>query len=107
MTTSIRTDADYRVLYRLNEVGGSDALMRILNASGAANLTCCPECLVDDFTHAKGCKLAAQCVLDEVSLDEAAFILPKRPWYSKKLTDGQERARRICEGLPLHRPRRP
>jgi len=30
-----------------------------LNENGFANLTCCPHCHVDDFTHVEGCALAA------------------------------------------------
>lgn len=30
---------------------------RYFNDSGYANLTCCPQCRVDDFTHVEGCGL--------------------------------------------------
>jgi hypothetical protein len=29
-----------------------------LNSNGFCNLTCCPECHVDDFTHVEGCETA-------------------------------------------------
>lgn len=29
-----------------------------LNVNGFANMTCCPICHVDDFTHVEGCPLA-------------------------------------------------
>ena len=29
-----------------------------LNANGFANLTCCPECHVDDFVHVEGCTIS-------------------------------------------------
>ena len=36
----------------------SDTMMNWLNANGFANLTCCPVCHVDDFTHVESCPLA-------------------------------------------------
>jgi len=47
---------DYKILQVLNEMS-SDKLMGILNSYGAANLTVCPKCGVDDFTHVEGCDL--------------------------------------------------
>ena len=32
-------------------------LARILNENGGANITCCPECRVDDFVHVEGCSV--------------------------------------------------
>lgn len=29
-----------------------------LNVNGFANMTCCPVCHVDDFTHVEGCRLS-------------------------------------------------
>jgi len=43
---------------RLNVIATLDArLAGILNRNGACNLTVCPECKVDDFTHAENCKI--------------------------------------------------
>ena len=39
-----------------------------LNQNGFCNLTCCPECHVDDFTHFEGC-------LTGYALDETAKLL--------------------------------
>lgn len=35
-------------------------LHRILNDNGGANITCCPECSVDDFVHVEGCSVGAE-----------------------------------------------
>ena len=40
---------------------GLNLLGTILNNNGAPNLTVCPECHVDDFTHVEGCKLGEKC----------------------------------------------
>ena len=49
-----------------------------LNANGFCNLTCCPRCHVDDFTHVEGCQMgdALNIILDLIeqqkpTLDQA------------------------------------
>jgi hypothetical protein len=37
-----------------------DSIMDWLNQNGFCNLTVCPECRVDDFTHVEGCKIGDQ-----------------------------------------------
>jgi hypothetical protein len=54
---------EYKKLFALNEIDPS--LAGILSLNGAANLTVCPECLVDDFVHVQGC-----CVGNELDPDE-------------------------------------
>lgn len=46
---------DYIELSLINEV--HDNLVSILCRSGATNLTCCPECSIDDFIHVEGCSI--------------------------------------------------
>ena len=48
---------DYTFLEWL-DVSFDGKLAAILNRSGAASLTVCPECRVDDFTHVEGCSLS-------------------------------------------------
>ena len=47
----------YVALAIANQFDGA-SVYRWLNAHGFANLTCCPECHVDDFCHASGCSVA-------------------------------------------------
>ena len=55
--SDVLTREDYQILDAAdNESDGEVA--RILNENGCANLTVCPECFVDDFTHVEGCSLA-------------------------------------------------
>jgi len=54
------TRKDYLTLFKIN-CECDDALMSVLNRTGAANLTVCPECHVDDFTHVEGCTLGEEC----------------------------------------------
>lgn len=77
---SVKRAADYRVLSRLNDVCEHDELMDVLNRCGAANMTVCPECRVDDFTHVEGCVLGDLCDRDRNELDAEAIILPTRRW---------------------------
>ena len=46
----------YLKLQKLNYLS-RDVLYKILNDNGAANLTVCPSCKVDDFVHVVGCPL--------------------------------------------------
>jgi hypothetical protein len=46
---------DYMLLSIANEE--YNYLCRILNRNGAANMTVCPECGCDDFTHVESCSL--------------------------------------------------
>jgi hypothetical protein len=43
---------------------GDERVLDWLNANGFCNLTCCPECHVDDFTHVEGCLIGY--ALDEI-----------------------------------------
>ena len=45
----------YQALQIAHYNSEGDEIIRWLNANGFANLTCCPECRVDDFTHVEGC----------------------------------------------------
>lgn len=36
----------------------NDDIVNWLNANGFCNLTCCPECHTDDFTHVEGCSIS-------------------------------------------------
>lgn len=40
------------------EESNGTEVMDWLNLNGFANLTICPECHVDDFTHVEGCSIA-------------------------------------------------
>jgi hypothetical protein len=51
-------DADYLFLQAINDNLDDDKLTGILNRNGSANLTVCPHCHVDDFTHVEGCDLS-------------------------------------------------
>jgi hypothetical protein len=48
---------DYVLLRDLN-LSTKGELAVVLNRNGAANLTVCPRCRVDDFVHVEGCQLA-------------------------------------------------
>lgn len=52
-----RFDALELTIYRaLRDADAKDPdVMRWLNYTGYANLTVCPRCRVDDFTHVRGC----------------------------------------------------
>lgn len=50
-----KSSEDYRFLERI-DLDNDGRLAMLLNALGAASLTVCPECRVDDFTHVEGCK---------------------------------------------------
>lgn len=43
---------------------------RFLNKNGYPNLTCCPNCHVDDFVHVEGCKFSENeiSVVDKINL---------------------------------------
>jgi len=58
----------YIALAMADQQEPGDELPNWLNANGFANLTCCPECHVDDFVHVEGCTLGNR-------LDEAAKLL--------------------------------
>lgn len=46
-----------------------DSIPDWLNANGFANMTCCPECHVDDFGHVQGCKVGNFLALAETSME--------------------------------------
>ena len=46
----------YQMLQKLNCIS-QDKLTQILNNNGAANLTVCPVCKIDDFIHVEDCPL--------------------------------------------------
>jgi len=52
------TRDDYLIL--IEAVDHFPDLEGVLNRNGGANMTVCPECHVDDFTHVEGCTLAAE-----------------------------------------------
>lgn len=49
----------YGALAMADRKASNNDLLDWLNSNGFANLTCCPECHVDDFTHVEGCRIAA------------------------------------------------
>lgn len=51
------TPAQYIVLQRVARLTDWK-LETLLNQNGGANMTVCPWCRVDDFTHVEGCGLA-------------------------------------------------
>lgn len=61
-----------------------------LNANGFCNLTCCPECHVDDFTHVQGCLVG-------YALDEIAKLLATQ---KRKL---DPKIRKLAEDVRLRR----
>jgi len=46
------------VALSLLDADSTEDIAAWLNENGFANLTCCPRCHVDDFTHVEGCSLA-------------------------------------------------
>lgn len=52
--------------------GGGDKLTDWLNLNGFANLTCCPLCRVDDFTHVENCQLG-KVLLAAAAISRAAL----------------------------------
>lgn len=76
---SMLNDRDYAILEFL-DVMLSGELRRILNRYGAARLTGCPKCLVDDFIHIEGCPLSTGAVPEAVEfLHEALSTQVKNP----------------------------
>ena len=51
------SENDYRTLQDLDRMSAG-ALLGVLNRNGAAHLTICPRCHVDDFVHVENCPLA-------------------------------------------------
>lgn len=47
---------DYTELYRADFISRGK-VREVLNRNGAANMTVCPLCHCDDFTHVQGCKM--------------------------------------------------
>lgn len=47
---------DYLFLQKL-DVEADGKLAGVLSRNGAASLTVCPRCRIDDFTHVEGCPL--------------------------------------------------
>jgi hypothetical protein len=54
----IPSPEDYMILANLDGIG-KGAVCRVLNRY-APNLTVCPECRVDDFTHVATCSILAK-----------------------------------------------
>jgi len=52
--------AVYLALARVDKAAESNDFLSWLNNNGFCNLTVCPECRVDDFTHVEGCSIAAE-----------------------------------------------
>lgn len=48
-------EKDYLILQSI-DIERETVLGVILNRYGASNLTVCPRCHVDDFTHGEGCE---------------------------------------------------
>jgi hypothetical protein len=53
-----------------------------LNNNGFCNLTCCPMCHVDDFTHVEGCKLGNLLDKMQQKLRECRLVL--WPWLANQ-----------------------
>lgn len=47
----------YAALAMADRQEPEDAILNWLNRNGFCNLTCCPVCHVDDFTHVEGCTM--------------------------------------------------
>lgn len=47
----------YIALARLDLSRDDNDVMNWLNENGFPNMTCCPECHVDDFVHSEGCSI--------------------------------------------------
>lgn len=60
----------YAALAMADRQEPGDDLPNWLNLNGFPNLTVCPECHVDDFTHVEGCRIAA-------ALDQATATIEK------------------------------
>jgi len=48
----------YMALALADELYLNDDPLNWLNENGFCNLTVCPECRTDDFTHVEGCRIA-------------------------------------------------
>ena len=59
MSKKLATKKDYMILANLDSIS-KGSLMRVLNRN-APNLTICPECHVDDFTHLDTCSICREC----------------------------------------------
>ncbi len=60
----------YAALAMADRQEPGDEIPDWLNANGFCNLTCCPQCHVDDFTHVEGCAIAN-------ALDQATEAITK------------------------------
>jgi hypothetical protein len=58
----------YQVLAVLDSQSEDGQVYRWLNANGFCNVTVCPECSVDDFTHFQGCALGESIRLSSESV---------------------------------------
>ena len=52
---------DYKTLFFNQYYVG---FAEVLNRNGLCNLTVCPECGCDDFSHAEGCSILAEICCD-------------------------------------------
>ncbi len=53
-----------------------DSIPNWLNRNGFANLTCCPDCHCDDFTHVEGCLTALKM---DIAARQIEALMLKRP----------------------------
>lgn len=75
MSAEFLSEREYLVLARLNDLS-DDRLAEVLGARGGDNLTVCPLCRIDDFTHVEGCELEGRFVELSHAANEDAVILP-------------------------------
>ncbi|MBC8742759.1 hypothetical protein F6X40_40485 [Paraburkholderia sp. UCT31] len=54
--SGILSKDDYAELFRADYISAGK-IARVLNDNGSANMTVCPVCRMDDFTHVEGCEM--------------------------------------------------
>jgi hypothetical protein len=76
----------YSALAKAYQAATDDGLRRWLNDNCFGNLTCCPECHVDDFRHVETCKLAAKISDSQlIALAKVAEQLRRRLWLTERM----------------------
>jgi hypothetical protein len=70
-------DCIYAALYLADALEADNRMMDWLNHNGFCNLTVCPMCRVDDFTHVEGCKMGER--LDRCPKQKALSLIAAAP----------------------------
>jgi len=76
----------YAALYLADALEADNRMMDWLNHNGFCNLTVCPMCRVDDFTHVEGCKMGER--LDRWAKTESATPIRKYCEAAKRIREG-------------------